>query len=442
MRLLIIAPYYYPYINPRAFRWTAIAEQWANQEGIEVHVVCSKRNEWPNYSMHNGVHIHRVGYNSLKEVFYNFTQTRKRRGEALQKSGELKPKAGWLSKSLLWLNEHLWKPFYWPDDASIWIRSARRKSLQLASQLDFQGIISVSLPFSAHLVALSVHKKYPGLPWIQDIGDPFSLQSLHPLNNTTIYAAKNSRWERYLLKKANKVAVTNPGMVEAYTKFEPALRDRLEVIPPVSSFPSDIKKLNEQNDKDEIHLGYFGSFFKGIREPGPLLHFFETFAKMEDTVGSKLHLHFFGDIFENFLPVFKQYPGLAGKIKLYGLLSREQVFQWMHKMDILVNIGNKSSFQLPSKSADYLASGKPILNFRQIQADTTSDFFKAHPLFLNLSLDPSPDQIKLAKRFIQNQAGKQVDPNWLKGAIQPLQSEQIAKAYLALFQLEQKVAAS
>ena len=93
MRLLIIAPYYYPYINPRAFRWTAIAEHWA-EAGIEVHVVCSKREDWPDYSRHKGVHLHRVGYNSLKEIFYNYFRPSYRRGEAPRKEKPGLPKPG------------------------------------------------------------------------------------------------------------------------------------------------------------------------------------------------------------------------------------------------------------------------------------------------------------------------------------------------------------
>lgn len=439
MRLLIIAPYYYPYINPRAFRWTAIAEEWA-ASGIEVHVVCSRREDWPDYSRLQGVHIHRVGYNSLKEIFYNYFRPSYRRGEASQPQKSGAPKPGRLNRLLLWLNERLWKPFYWPDDASIWIGPARRKCLELVGRLSFDGIISVSLPFSAHLVALGVHKKYSTLPWVQDVGDPFSLQTLHPLNNNRLYAQKNRRWERYLLRKADQISITNAGLKRAYLQLEPELESRLHIIPPVSgSVPT--KPATASLSDNRIHLGYFGSFFKGIREPGPILNYFARLIEAHPELGARLQLHFFGDIFENFLPAFRQYPLLEKVIQRHGLLDREQAFYWMNQMDILFNIGNKSSFQLPSKSADYLASGKPIINFWQIEADTTRAFFEGYPYFLHTPLNGDAEARAAVQTFIRTQAGKQIQAAWLEKRIAPLQPPQIADRYLQLFRPKKKVSA-
>jgi len=68
-RLLIITAWYHPFIHPRAHRWTALAEYWAAQ-GAEVHVVCARRRDCPRESVVNGVQVHQVGFDSLKEVFY------------------------------------------------------------------------------------------------------------------------------------------------------------------------------------------------------------------------------------------------------------------------------------------------------------------------------------------------------------------------------------
>ena len=49
-------------------------------------------------------------------------------------------------------------------------------------KVDYDLIISVSLPFSSHIAAYLINKKI-NKPWIMDIGDPFSLKSSAPENN-------------------------------------------------------------------------------------------------------------------------------------------------------------------------------------------------------------------------------------------------------------------
>lgn len=45
-------------------------------------------------------------------------------------------------------------------------------------------------------------------------------------------------------------------------------------------------------------------------------------------------------------------------------------------MDILLNIGNATDFQLPSKAVDYLAAGKPVLNLSYMESDPFAEFFQ------------------------------------------------------------------
>ncbi|MDV7402165.1 hypothetical protein RZS08_62660, partial [Arthrospira platensis SPKY1] len=54
------------------------------------------------------------------------------------------------------------------------------------------------------------------------------------------------------------------------------------------------------------------------------------------------------------------------------------------KMEALVLLGNTTSFQLPSKWADYLLSGRPILHIRQTTDDPGLDFLKGSSLVMSV----------------------------------------------------------
>ncbi|MEM1217272.1 MAG: glycosyltransferase [Bacteroidota bacterium] len=369
MRILILTPYYYPYINPRAFRWTQIAAQWV-QEGHEVHVLCSRHSDWPSQHQHEGVVVHRVGYNSLKEVLYNTLRTQHRRGES---SSGKSDGPGWLQRMVIWINRVAWKSIYWPDDAVLWIRPARRKAEALVKEVQPALLISTSLPFSSHLIGLAVKKKNPTLSWLVDIGDPFSLQPLHPLNNTRLYQQRNSKAEQLVLRHADRISVTNTGASELYASAFPETAHKLTVIPPLTRRYPFIKPF--PRTESVFRLAYFGSFFPGLREPRDILHFFDQFLQAYPTWAKRIELLFFGDLFQDLRAQFNRYPRLKDQCTFMGLIDREAAFEQMQRCDFLLHLGNRTNFQLPSKCPDYLQAGRPILQFSHIAEDTSKAFF-------------------------------------------------------------------
>ncbi len=105
----------------------------------------------------------------------------------------------------------------------------------------------------------------------------------------------------------------------------------------------------------------------------------------------RIELHFFGDTRE-VSASFKSYNSLIGhKIILHGVVSHDVARRAMQEADILVNIGNKSSYQLPSKVVEYASTGKPILNIAQIENDSSAAFLETYPNLLNLLDSDSED---------------------------------------------------
>lgn len=434
MRILLLAPYFFPYTNPRAHRWTAIAREWA-QRGWEVHVVCSRDRNWPVETEWEGIHIHRTGFNSAKELAYNFFPKMPRRGAQL-----LPPPKAKSSQFPRKLNEWLLKSWYWPDDAWIWIPAARKKAKHVLKKGHWDALISTSLPFSAHWVAKNLKAQFPKLFWLADIGDPFSLQKEHPLNNQRLFQRKNESAERAVLQTADQVVVTNKGLEEAYRESFPSIKTSIQVIPPLVS-PQAVNK-SVRADSEILELGYFGSFFQNIREPEFLLRFLEKnlceeqrwrlFSQRRHLYSERWRLHLYGPIFEEFWPIFERFPNLRRHLHFHGTLPRDEVINRMQKMDVLVMLGNTTSFQLPSKWADYLVAGRPVLHLMQTPQDPALPMIEKEDQVLSLPIGGADERLL---PFLESAKDWSASEAQIKKWRKQFSAPTIAAAYAALLKV-------
>ena len=67
MKILLIANLYHPVVNPRAFRWTSIAEYWASQ-GHHIDVVTSWQPGLAENEIRNEVTVYRAGKTVFQTV--------------------------------------------------------------------------------------------------------------------------------------------------------------------------------------------------------------------------------------------------------------------------------------------------------------------------------------------------------------------------------------
>ena len=382
MKILLVTAWYFPFIHPRAHRWTAIAEHWA-KEGHTVQVLTAQVKECTHFQNLNGVQVHRVGFDSLKEWFFYRFGTRMARGRV----GGLPKKPGLLGRVAAWGYQVIWKNLFFPDDACIWYFPARRKLKQLLEQENFEVIITVSLPFTGHLLGLFAHRykfKHPAKPfWIADIGDPFSFQAKPP-NNPLLFDRINRRLERRVLETADAITVTTPATLLKYRQqFGERSVANISVLPPLLTNPLLAGSPLHVFPSKSIKIGYFGALYAPTRTPDAFLDLLaQTFSKRPD-LRTRLEIHFYGEVFPEFYAKLSAEPG----IHLHGLQGRADAWLAMQSMDILLNIGNTTDFQLPSKAVDYLASGKPVLHLSYVDQDPFVSFFKDFPALFVLKMD-------------------------------------------------------
>ncbi|MFN0173380.1 MAG: glycosyltransferase [Saprospiraceae bacterium] len=395
MKILVVTAWYKPFIHPRAHRWAALAEHWVS-EGHEVHVLTARVREHGSSGVFQGVHIHRVGFDSLKEWVYYWFGSRLARGRV-----GVRPQSPSLGTRLAtWMYKSIWKNLFFPDDACIWYFPAKRKMLQLLENEHFDAVITVSLPFTGHLLGLLIKSPNHQIAkppftkppfWLADIGDPFSFQAKLP-NNPFFYQNKNRRLERQILESADAVTVTTEATLRKYSEqFGEKAVAKMNVVPPLFTNPPITNPPIHQSPIHQlpiIKIGYFGSLYTPTRTPDAFLDLLAQTFRLRPDLRARLEVHFYGEIFPEFFEKLSAEPC----IRLHGLCSRELVWAAMQEMDILLNIGNTTDFQLPSKTVDYLAAAKPVLNLSYVENDPFAAFFervstpKARPWVHNLHL--------------------------------------------------------
>lgn len=429
MRILIISYYYTPAISPRALRWTTIAEHWA-KKGEYVEVICSWEPSLAISEIINGVHIHRVGNATVKMLRKRFKNNDSIKNITLKEKEKSKNK---LPLFLKYIYNHTWKKIYWPDFACLWYFSALRKAKYLLMTGKYDKLITVSIPFTCHIVGLNIKKYNPDMLWVMDIGDPFYILNTTPVNNYKMYRRLNYLIEKKIISCADIISVTTEALAKIYRNVFSESNKKIYVIPPLISLSnnSDIKK-HIFPKKDMIRFVFLGTLYKAIRSPKFLLQLFRKL--LQTSLGDKLEMHFFGRI-HDCSDSFNLYKDLLdNKIFIHGLVDHNIALRAIKEAVFLVNIGNDTSYQLPSKLVEYMSSGKPIINFISSSNDSSLPLIKDYPLHINI-IDKDiteENNVLLLEKFIENSLGKVVNQEKIKQIINPFSEDKIIGQYTKL----------
>ncbi len=409
MRILVVSCWYAPREHPRALRWSAITREWA-AGGAEVTVLCAAGAGLASQESSDGVRVVRIGRGPA--------------AAAPRCCGKPGPGAD--------LARRIWRAVRWPDWACLWYAPARQKALELSAAGQYDRLVSVSDPFTSHLVALAAHRAWPRVPWLVDIGDPFSLQERPPVNNPLLYGRLNRRMERRVLAAARVVTVTAPAVRERYLSAFPEAAAKIVVIPPLYAPPPRAAAVAVFPVDGRLRLLWVGTLYRAVRDPRPL---FELFRRLcAGSLGDRVELHLMGDTGDCGEIVESARRSFDGRLIVHGIVPRATALAAARQVACLVNIGNATESQLPSKLAEYAASGRPILNLEGSDADTSRAFLAGYPALLSLPhrRAATAEGAERLEVFL-SQAGTP-DAVRLAAWLEPCTAARVAASYAALFE--------
>ena len=294
-------------------------------------------------------------------------------------------------------------------------------------------VIAVSPTYTAVAVARTLlATSNPRSSWLIDLGDPFSLEQGAAPNNVRLYGTLNRRFERSCHRLSDAVAVTTRRTRERYVAAFPESASKVAVIGPLLSVDS--------NDFADIRHGdgrkmvFLGRLYGSIRRPDFLLALFQRLIARPGN--SDLTLHFYGEI-DECLSSFTSCEALIGKrIFLHGVVARVTAIRAVTEASVLVNIGNDTPDQLPSKLIEYTAAGKAILNIAALDDDSSTEFLQGYPRHVTLigvRRAPNALDIDIVESLLAH-VDEPVEAGVIERCIAPYRLDAISRAYLDLIE--------
>lgn len=430
MKLLIITYSYTPDLTPRAFRLSALAASLASR-GYEVHVLCATT-PGAKVEFINGVTVYRVR-DWLLDASARLTPGSHTSRPATIGMGSIS-----LRGVFRYIVRAIWRAVYWPDFACGWIIPAARVARTLCRANHYDWIISSSHPFTGHVIGKLASLRSPKSRWLVDISDPYYDMKEPSPNNHHIYGRLNHMVEKSVLARADAISVTTDKMCKVYETSFPCSVGKVCVVPPLLSlprFPIPTKK----DDDLTLRLVFVGTLYRKLRSPKYLLI---CLSRLSEVLKERpLELHFYGainDCGEDFATCPESIKSI---IFIHGLVSREVIVQAMIDSDVLVNIGNDSETQLASKVVEYMATGKPILNFVSITGDASIKVLANYPSKLTIMRSvevPSVELIEAIRSFVLESAI--VDKEFVDEVRRQYSEEHVVGLYESIFLQSSEVA--
>ena len=390
-----------PSVNPNVIRWKRIIEE-LQKLNYNITILTTKAQRKDLDYLENEVRIVRTGHNTLLDAFQYIIRSKSKRNEVGDNVGNVSNKTTFLRQCAEKIMDWTWRKIYWPDGSAIWYLPAIFTAKKLIKKDNYDVVISVGLPFTAHLIGLFCKKQDKNIKWIMDIEDPFCYSDIFWVNNFSIYKNLNIRKEKECFEWADGISLTNKVALDKYLALFKFASPKLMVIPPLLNVYQNPGDTSTDVDYKAYNLGYFGSFYHKVREPKRLIDFLMAIRSVNPIFFSKIKVYIACQLNAKYANYFQNIdPDIKDKIVFLGFLEHKDTQQWMSKMDVLLNVSNTTEYHLPSKIVDYLAAKKPIVNLISTENDSVKKLI-AEKYFIHIMDDASRQEIENAICYILN----------------------------------------
>ena len=346
-KYLIVTHQFLPHVSPRTTRWKLLVDELVSL-GHEVTVLTGTKQQ----SQDSNIETIFIGNSRASNVVVSL----RNQSNSLDSKNRIKSIVYKLLKKVY---RFVIRNFAWPDYTMFWLISIFKVRKKL--NLEYDVLITVSLPFSSHIAGYLINKKI-GKPWIMDVGDPFTLKTTAPENNSFLYGRLNKHYEMKFYQQASKVLFTHDDARKIHIKEFQINPSITAVGQPISKFQEHLyeQTKNYNYTNNDIKFGYFGIFTHGVRTPVNFINFLNKFQNYE--------MHWY--INSDSESILQKNTLDSSKHNFNSHVARDEALQLMTKsFHCLVSIGNLNPNQIPSKVIEYIATGKPVIHFAEINDD-------------------------------------------------------------------------
>ena len=275
---------------------------------------------------------------------------------------------------------------------------------------NYDVIVAIAQPFGWAVLANELKERYPGTKIYLYMLDPY-------IYNYTLSRNKIEYRKRQFERFTNNLdgIIFTRGIKEEAEKHNYAIRKKSIIVDLPNMIPH--KTVQTKNYLDKIELMFAGRFYPDIRNPQKMFNVLLQILD-EQTIFSMFSRGC--DAMSN---AFAQ---SCPHVKQMDFLPHEKYVKYFEGVDILVNLENTIPNQLPSKVFEYIASGKPIINFYEYETGMGLHYFGRYPLAFNFNLNhyQTSDIIHL-RNFIAESVGKRLTYDEATALMQEARAENV-----------------
>lgn len=263
-------------------------------------------------------------------------------------------------------------------------------------------ILSTCESFASHHAVLRLKEKQGlSIPWFAYFMDPYAFFIGHLGKNASMLKA-----ESMVYQESNAVFVTDEIYRENLFNIH---KQHINKTYPVH-YPNfrilQSRRVNAFFVDGKINCVYAGSLFNSIvRDPSYL---YKVINRLDDRYVFHIICNSFS---KDNMKLRKKWLKKNSNVKWYYNLPLNESLDAMCHADILINLGNKTINQTPSKVFDYIGTGKPIINFYSLSDDTSKYYLQDYPSKLNVYERDEllNENIKAINNFVSEKMGSKVD---------------------------------
>ena len=258
----------------------------------------------------------------------------------------------------------------WTDPA------VTKRTLRLAEKLyereRFDAVVAVHMPISNVIVGHKLKEKHPELRFYPYFLDALTGGYLPHGMSRGYYEKKALRWEKKLLKNADKAVFMEANREHHERVFEgDPLKERFVYL----DLPLFTERERAAKSRPGTDIVYVGTLATGMRSPEFFLKVFEKAA------GPDWRLTFVGDAG---CSAVNAAAARDERIRAVGRISHEEALIYERCADILLNLGNRNPNLTPSKVFEYMGFGGKIVSTYSSDDDRSLAILNKYPAALTL----------------------------------------------------------
>lgn len=225
--------------------------------------------------------------------------------------------------------------FFIPDNKIGWKKFALQKADEIiAAHGDIDLIFSTAPPFTSHLIALALRKKYQ-LPTVVDFRDPWVENPLH-FYLTPFHRRMHQRLEEQVVLGVDKIVAVNRTLKEHLLRaYRQKLTHKDIAIIPHGYDPKDFEHVPKVRvDTGKFRFLHSGTLHSSERSPKPFFLGLKKAIEKNSELGEKVEARFVG-LFPTEYMKFAKSLGLDRLVQVEGYKSHHSALAENFQADVL-----------------------------------------------------------------------------------------------------------